>query len=178
MKLSDESIVKALTGAGVPKRYRHKERKLRDATPYGPPLLDMIETGGLAKDLAGGGVLELIGHEAETTDAFYLGVRSLILKRCPIHTINALRFIDADEEWRAGLFDHRVLAIEGLTPTCGGDDPFGAHRSAIEWQLIHWLNGDRGLVILSDVEIAGDERWSQRFRRILNTRKVRFDVSR
>ena len=178
MKLTDEAIVKALSGAGVPKRYRDKERKLSQAEPFGPRLLDMIETGGLAKDLSLGGVIELLGAEAETTDAFYMSVRSLILKRCPIKIINALDMIDADNEWTSGLQEHGVLAIEGLTPTSAGDDPFGTHRSVIEWQLIHWLNDERGLVILSDVEIVEDERWSQRFRRILNTRKILFDVSR
>jgi hypothetical protein len=178
MKLSDDAIIKALTGAGVPKRYRHKEAKLREAEPFGPALLDMVETGGLAKDLATGSVLEILGTDAGTTDAFYLTVRGLILKRCPIRVVNALHFIDAEQEWIESLMEHQVLAIEGMTPTCAGGDPFDAHRSVIEWQLMHWLNGERGLLLLSDVEITEDERWSQRLRRTINTRKLPFDVSR
>jgi hypothetical protein len=182
MELSDEAIIKALTRAGVPKRYRRKDIKLQDAVPYGEPLLELINRRPtsmekpLGTNLAKGSVLEIMGTEAEATDSFYLGVRSLVLKRTPITIVNALHFIDADDEWLKALMDHRVLAIEGMTPH--GADPFGSHRSFIEWQLIHWLNSERGLLILSDGEIGSDDRWSERFRRILQTRKVEFHVSR
>ena len=182
MELTDDNINRALARAGVPKRYRNKEIKLKDALPFGPPLLDAIKASGtrlgIVHSITGGGVLELVGTEAKVTDAFYLGVRSFVLKQCPITIINAMDLHrKADVEFLAGLREHRVLAIEGLTPNAG-NDPLINDRNFIEWTLIRWLNENRGLFLLSDGEIISDERWSERFRRIVNTRMIPLHVSR
>lgn len=177
MELTDDAIIKALTRAGVPKRYRSKEVHLTDLGERGARALEAVrQKPTLGSKLITGGVKEISGTEAETSDLFYLIVRSLVISRCPIRIVSGFNFIDADEEFIPSLVENRVLAITALSIPPHQDDPYGSHRPLIEWQLTNWLNEDRGLVILSDGEINGDERWSERFRSTLATRKIDFDV--
>lgn len=158
MKLSDEDIIKSLRRAGIPSRFHSKSINFGTVkTPDSDRMKKAIagdEVSSLSVKLSQGHTHTMLGDDAETLDLFYLSVRALILRGCPIAILNMTYLANASREERREAWkvaqENRVLALVGMDPfNC---NPFGDDASYFEWLLLGWLNDERGLFILYDVE--------------------------
>lgn len=172
--LSDEDITRALHNSGVPKIFRDKKMSLTTMTTGpGPRLKKFVDDRGW-EGLITGAVMEICGSTHMHSDAFYLLVRALVLHGVPVRIVYAedLKPSNLNDEMLDTLNEYRVLAIEGMTPQ--GGDPFGKERFSIEWRLQRWLNDGRGMILLTDGQIAQFDLWSNRFRSLVNSRLVAY----
>jgi len=171
-KRTDEQIIEALALAGVPKLYRRKDVGLKASCGViGNSLSELLKAGG-HRGLLEGGVIEIRGTSVETTKAFYLLVRELVVRNMPASVLFAedLRPSRITDDIYTQLLEYKILAVEGLTPhKC---NPFGAEAQTVEYRLRRWLDQGLGLIILTDGQISDCGVWSKRFCDLLEERKI------
>lgn len=169
--IDDAEIKKALALAGVPLKYQKKEVRLEGAGDVGKRIAKWLKAGkarGLSSRAA---FLEILEADAEDSEAFYLMVRAMVLRRVPVVVLDAEQFKPPfDEDFYERVSTRKVLALDGLVTE--GRKAFTPEEvQSMEWFLLRWLGQGRSIIMLNEwPALEGNEHtpFSQRFaRRVL-----------
>lgn len=165
-EVKNREVLDAMRSARVPRVYHSTEVTLTTASAKAKKVFEWMCGDGSTACRKLQGVVEFVGTDKDTTDAFYLYGRGLVMNSVALCNFNALDLAEADAETGELIRKQRVLAIAGFTNE--GINPLTEReRYRLEWRLIEWLQGGNSIVFLNDVVLASDKVYSSRFRNII-----------
>lgn len=180
-KMASDEILRAMSYAGVPMNYQDPELSIMEQGKIGTRLGLWLRTGGAKGISKKGRVIEVVGSESSTCDAFYMFIRALVIRRVPVVALDCdvlWSIIESGSPLEDDRLDGRgVLAIDGLITE--KRLPFTAEQMArIEWFLLRWLSTGKSIIMLNDLPFVTEEKrpesnpFSSRFINRLKPRQV------